>query len=106
MKKIECFIREEKLKITIDSLLVAGIPGVSVSRVESFGMQRAGPEPLLRPKVKIEIYTADEEVDTLVKTLIIAGGAGQMGGDGKIAVIDVEELVRVRTGERNREALY
>ena len=106
MKKIECFIREEKLKITIDSLLVAGIPGVSVSRVEGFGMQRAGPEPLLRPKVKIEIYAADEEVDTLVKTLIIAGGAGQMGGDGKIAVIDVEELVRVRTGERNREALY
>ena len=105
MKKIECFIREEKLKIAIDSLLVAGIPGISVSRVEGFGRQRVRPEPLLRPKVKIEIYAEDHEVDTLVKTLIIAGGAGQMG-DGKIAVLDVEKLIRIRTGEKNQEALY
>jgi nitrogen regulatory protein P-II 1 len=55
--------------------------------------------------VKIEIYAEDDEVDTIVKTLIIVGRAGKMG-DGKIAVSNVEELIRIRTGEKNREALY
>ena len=105
MKKIECFIREERLKTAIDSLLLAGTPGMTVSRVEGFGKERVRSEPLLKPKVKIEIYAEDDEVETIVKTLIIVGRAGKMG-DGKIAVLTVDELVRIRTGEKNQEALY
>ena len=105
MKKIECIIREERLKTAIESLLLAGTPGITVSKVEGFGAQRVKPEPALKPKVKIEIYADDREVETLIKTLIIVGRAGKMG-DGKIAVLNVEDLVRIRTGERNKEALY
>lgn len=105
MKKIECVIREEKLETAIESLRLAGVPGVTVSKVEGFGIQRVVTEPLLKPKVKIEIYVEDEEVDTIVKTLIISGRGGQIG-DGKIAISEVDDLVRIRTGERGKEALY
>ena len=105
MKKIECIVREEKLETVIESLRLAGAPGVTVTRVEGFGRQRVSAEPFLKPKVKIEIYLEDGEVDTIVQTLMIAGRAGKMG-DGKIAIFDMEDLVRIRTGERNKEALY
>ena len=105
MKKIECFIREEKLKTVMDALLLAGAPGITVTKVEGFGRQRVRAEPFLKPKVKLEIYAEDEEFDTLVKTLLIAGRGGKMG-DGKIAIMEVEDLVRIRTGEKGKEALY
>lgn len=105
MKKIECILREEKLKTAIDSLLLAGVPGVTVTKVQGFGRQRVTPEPLLKPKVKIEIYLEDDEVDTIAKTLILAGRTGK-NGDGKIAVVEVDDLVRIRTEERDKEALY
>lgn len=105
MKKIECIIREEKLKTVVDSLLLAGVPGLTVSKVEGFGRQRIKPEPALKPKVKLEIYLEDEEVDTIVDTLVLAGKAGKVG-DGKIAILNVENLVRIRTEERDKEALY
>ena len=105
MKKIECSLKEEKLKMVIDSLLLAGVPGVTITKVEGFGRQRVKAEPLLRPKVKIEIYAEDRDVDTFVKTLVIAGRAGKLG-DGKIAVLEVNDLVRIRTAERGEVALY
>ena len=105
MKKIECVLKEEKMKVAVDSLLLAGAPGITVTKVEGIGTQRVTGEPLLKPKVKIEIYLDDDEVDTIIKTLEIAGRDGKMG-DGKIAVMDVENLFRVRTGEQGKEALY
>ena len=105
MKKIECIIREERLKTAIESLRLAGAPGATVSHVEGFGRQRVSAEPFLKPKVKIEIYLQDEEVEAIVGTLMLAGRVGQMG-DGKIAVLPVEDLVRIRTGEKDKEALY
>lgn len=105
MKKIECIIREDRLKTTLDSLLLAGIPGATVTRVEGFGRQRVQNGPLLKPKVKIDIYLDDEEVDTVIKTIRIAANAGKMG-DGKIVILDVEDLFRIRTGESGKEALY
>ena len=93
------------MKTAIESLLLAGAPGITVTKVEGFGRQRVRAEPILKPKVKIEIYAEDHEVETIIKTLMIVGRAGKMG-DGKIAVLNVEELVRIRTGERNKEALY
>jgi nitrogen regulatory protein P-II 1 len=105
MKKLECIVREERLDTIIESLRMAGAPGATVSRVEGFGRQRVSAGPVLKPKVKIEIYLEDEELDTIVQTLSIAGRAGQMG-DGKIAVFEVLDLVRIRTGERSTQALY
>ena len=105
MKKIECIMRPERLQVALDALLLAGVPGVTVTEVRGFGKQRVHPDPLLKPKAKIEIYLEDEEVDTIVQALVIAVRAGQMG-DGKIAVLNVEDLVRVRTQERDRRALY
>ena len=105
MKKIECFLREERLKTAIESLLLAGAPGITVTKVEGFGRQRVKAEPILKPKVKIEIYAEDHEVETIMKTLMIVGRAGKMG-DGKISVLNVEDLVRIRTGEKDKEALY
>ena len=78
---------------------------MTVTRVEGFGRQRVSAEPFLRPKVKIEIYLEDDELDTIVQALVISGRGGKMG-DGKIAVFDMEDLVRIRTGERNKAALY
>ena len=105
MKKIECIMRDDRLKTTLDSLILAGAPGVTVTRVEGFGSQRVTGGPVLKPKVKIEIYLPDDQVDTIVKTLMIAGSVGKMG-DGKIAVLECEDLVRMRTGERGEKALY
>lgn len=105
MKKIECIVREERLQTVVESLRLAGVPGMTVTRVEGFGRQRVSAEPFLRPKVKIEIYLEDDELDTIVQALVISGRGGKMG-DGKIAVFDMEDLVRIRTGERNKAALY
>ena len=105
MKKIECIVREERLQTLIESLRLAGVPGMTITRVEGFGKQRVSTEPFLKPKVKIEIYLEDEAVDMIVQTLFIAGRTGKMG-DGKIAVLQLDDLVRVRTGERDKEALY
>lgn len=98
-------MREEKIKTVVDSLRLAGVPGMTLTHVEGFGKQRVASEPVLKPKVKVEIYLEDDEVDTIVKTLAIAGRVGQLG-DGKIAVLEVNDLVRIRTGEHGKEALY
>ncbi len=105
MNKIECTIREERLKMTLEALLLAGVPGATVTKVEGFGTQRVRTGPLLKPKVKLEIYLEDEELETILKTIEIAGRGGKMG-DGKIAVLEVENLIRIRTGETGKEALY
>lgn len=105
MKKIECFLKEEKLGSVVDSLRMAGVPGLTVTRVEGFGKERLVAEPYLKPKVKLEIYADDKEVDNLVEVLVTVGRSGKIG-DGKIAVLDVENLVRVRTGEQYADALY
>lgn len=104
MKKIECILREEKLEVILESLKIAGVPGVTVTRVEGFGRQRLVEAMDLKPKVKIEIYLEDNQVDHILEVLLLVGRIGKIG-DGKIAVLDLQELFRIRTGERDHAAL-
>ncbi len=105
MKKIECFIREEKLEAVIEALKEADVPGVTLTRVLGFGRQRLIEELDFKPKIKLEIYASDDELNGLLDILMQEGRIGKIG-DGKIAVFEVREVLRIRTGEKNEAALH
>jgi len=112
MKKIECIIKPFKLEDVKAAITDLGITGMTVSEVKGFGRQKGHTE-LYRgseyqveflPKVKIEIVVPAEKVDQVIQGILEGGRTGQIG-DGKIFVLDALETVRIRTGERGREAL-
>ncbi len=106
MKKIECVIRPEKLKELTESLRLAGIGGMTIAEVKGFGSDTIRPEAyLVLPKTKVEIYVADDQVEEIVSTVIGTCRSGELG-DGKIAILPMDDVVRVRTGERKEEALF
>lgn len=106
MKKIECIIKHERLEELRNQLIQTGVGGMTITEVRGFGKQTTRPESyLVLPKVKIEIYAAEDQVDGLVQTIIRVCRKGEIG-DGKIALLPVEELIRIRTGERQTEAVY
>jgi nitrogen regulatory protein P-II 1 len=112
MKKLEVIIRPEKLEDLKDLLNKTGIFGMTVSMVSGCGLQKGRKEVYrgteyninLLPKVKVEIVVKDEAVDMLVTEIEKTTKTGQVG-DGKIFVINVEDAIRVRTGERGNPAL-
>lgn len=112
MKKIEAFIRHEKVEEVRDSLSSIGIAGMSFTEIKGFGRQKGYTETYrgakvtihLRPKVKVEIVVDDTAVDQVVATLGEAARTGDIG-DGKIFVIPVEYAMRIRTGETGPEVL-
>ncbi len=112
MKKIEAIIKPFKLDEVREKLLNLGIQGMTVSEVKGFGRQKGhaelyrGAEYIVDflPKTKIEIVIKDELLDKVIETLTEAAKTGKIG-DGKIFVIDIEESVRIRTGERGDDAL-
>ena len=105
MKKIECIIRSERLKDVTDALKQVGIGGMTVSEVRGFGAQSMRPDNFLFVhKVKIEIYATDTEVRKIISTILMHCSAGK-AGDGKIAVLPLDDCVRVRTGERKNKAI-
>ena len=112
MKKIEAFIRPEKLSMTQDSLKEAGCECITVSEVKGHGQQKGVSEVWkgkkfnvdLLPKVKLEIVVPDEDLDTTVETIIEVSQTGSIG-DGKIFVFDVMNAYRVRTGEQGDTAV-
>lgn len=104
MKKIECFIRPEKTTEVVEALKLGGATGVTLFPVEGFGVERV-PDAILRPKVKVEIIATDEQLGELLRVVTEQARSGRIG-DGKIVISAVEEVVRVRTGERGKEALY
>ena len=112
MKKVEAIIKPFKLDEVKESLSEIGVQGITVSEVKGFGRQKGHTE-LYRgaeyvvdflPKVKLEIIVADQMVAQVVETIQTAARTGRIG-DGKIFVIPVEEVVRIRTGERGEDAL-
>lgn len=106
MKKIESILRVEKLKDVTDALREAGIGGMTVSEVRGFGVQTTRPESFLFvPKVKIEIYVIDSQVKEIVAAIVKQCASGKMG-DGKVAILPVDDCIRVRTGERGKKALF
>lgn len=112
MKKIEAIIKPFKLDEVKEALNGLGIQGMTVTEVKGFGRQKGHTE-LYRgaeyvvdflPKVKIEVAVAEDMVSKVVDTITNAARTGKIG-DGKIFVLPIEETIRIRTGERGKEAL-
>jgi len=112
MKKIEAIIKPFKLDEVKESLNDIGIHGMTVSEVKGFGRQKGHTE-LYRgaeyvvdflPKIKLEIIVPDDLVAQVVETVEKSARTGRIG-DGKIFVTNVEEVVRIRTGERGHDAI-
>ena len=112
MKKIEAIIRHFKLEEVKDALNAQGVKGMTVTEVRGFGRQKGHTE-LYRgaeyvvdflPKVKVEAAVADDLVDRVIEAIESAARTGKIG-DGKVFVYDLEQVVRIRTGETGKEAL-
>ncbi len=112
MKKIEAIIKPFKLDEVKDALNAIGVQGITVTEVKGFGRQKGHTE-LYRgaeyvvdflPKVKMEIIVTDGMVPKVIETIEKAAKTGRIG-DGKIFVIPVDEVVRIRTGERGEAAI-
>ena len=112
MKLVIAFIKPFKLEDVKDALKTVGVTGLSVSDVRGFGRQ-AGHTEVYRgaeyevdflPKTRIDILLDDPMVPVVIEALEKAARTGSIG-DGKIAVLPVEDVVRIRTGERGRDAL-
>jgi nitrogen regulatory protein P-II 1 len=112
MKKVEAIIKPFKLDEVKEALSAVGIQGLTVSEVKGFGRQKGHTE-LYRgaeyvvdflPKVKLEIIVRDEQVGDVVDAIEKAAKTGRIG-DGKIFVTPVEDIVRIRTGERGGDAV-
>ena len=112
MKKIEAIIKPFKLDEVKEALQDVGIQGLSVIEVKGFGRQKGHTE-LYRgaeyvvdflPKVKIEVVVPDELVQPVVDAVLKSAQSGRIG-DGKIFVLPVDEVVRIRTGEKGPDAV-
>lgn len=112
MKKIEAVIKPFKLEEVREALSEMGVSGLTVTEVKGFGRQKGHTE-LYRgaeytvdflPKVKVEVVIQDSMVDKAVDAIIRAARTGKIG-DGKIFVTNVEQVVRIRTGETNESAI-
>ncbi|HWX78281.1 MAG TPA: P-II family nitrogen regulator [Candidatus Acidoferrales bacterium] len=112
MKQIEAIIKPFQLEEVKQALMKLGVEGMTVSEVKGFGRQK-GHSELYRgaeysidylPKVKIEILVPDEKAVQVVDAIVTAARTGKIG-DGKIVITPVEEVIRIRTGERGAEAI-
>ena len=112
MKKIEAIIKPFKLDEVREALSAIGIMGLTATEVKGFGRQKGHTE-LYRgaeyvvdflPKVKLDIIVTDEMVDSVVESITKTAHTGKIG-DGKIFIMNVEDAIRIRTGEKGDEAV-
>ena len=112
MKLVTAIIKPFRLDDVRDALSEIGVTGMTVTETKGFGRQK-GHSELYRgaeyvvdflPKVRLEVAVADEKVEEVVSTLTKAAGTGKIG-DGKIFVFGLDQLVRIRTGDLNEDAL-
>jgi len=112
MKQITAVVKPFKLDDVKAALEVLGVQGLTVSEVQGFGRQRGHTEVYrgaeytvdFVPKVRIDVVVGDDDVEKLVAAIVEAARTGKIG-DGKVWVTPVESLVRVRTGERDGDAI-
>jgi nitrogen regulatory protein P-II 1 len=112
MKKIEAIIRSERLQPVQDALDELGVSGLTVTEVMGCGRQKGYTEQYrgsrvnisLLPKLKVESVVSDEIVDRVVDGIVAAAYTGETG-DGRLFVWDIEQAVRIRTGERGEETV-
>jgi len=112
MKKVEAVVRPHLLDAVKTALQDVGIVGMTVSEVKGFGRQKGHTETYrgseykvdFLPKVKVEVVIPDEIVEKVIEAVLKAAKTGKFG-DGKIFVTSLENVVRIRTGERGEDAL-
>ena len=112
MKKIEAIIKPFKLDEVKNALTKIGVQGMTVTEVKGFGRQKGHTESYrgteyaidFLPKSKIELIITDELVNQVIETIEKAAKTGKIG-DGKIFVSSIEEVIRIRTGERGKDAI-
>ena len=112
MKLVTAIIKPFKLDEVRDALTGVGVHGMTITEVKGYGRQKGhteiyrGAEYAVNflPKVKVEVAVSDDQVDRVTAAITAAAKTGQIG-DGKIFVIDVEQAVRIRTGETDNDAL-
>jgi nitrogen regulatory protein P-II 1 len=112
MKKIEAIIKPFKLDEVKEALQAVGVQGITVTEAKGFGRQKGHTE-LYRgaeyvvdflPKVKVEIVVSDERLESCIDAIQKAARTGRIG-DGKIFVLNVEQAIRIRTGESGADAI-
>ena len=112
MKLITAIIKPFKLDDVREALSEVGVQGMTVTEVKGFGRQKGHTE-LYRgaeyvvdflPKVKLEIAVASDQVDSVIEAITQAANTGKIG-DGKIFVSDLEQIIRIRTGETGEDAV-
>jgi len=112
VKKVEAIIKPFKLEEVKEALSSNGVKGLTVIEVKGFGRQK-GHKELYRgaeyeieflPKIKLEIVVQDSDVENVVEAIVSSARTGRLG-DGKVFVSPVEEVIRIRTGERGKEAI-
>ena len=112
MKKIEAIVKPFKLDEVKNALTKIGVQGMTVTEVKGFGRQKGHTEVYrgaeykidFLPKVKIELITGEELVTQVIETIERAAKTGKIG-DGKIFISPVDDVIRIRTGERGKDAI-
>jgi len=112
MKKIEAIIRHFRLEEVKNALTGEGVQGMTITEVRGFGRQKGHTEMYrgteyavdFVPKVKVELIVAEDKLQTVIDTILRSAQTGQIG-DGKIFVSDLQEVIRIRTGETGQEAI-
>jgi nitrogen regulatory protein P-II 1 len=112
MKKIEAIIQPPKLDEVKDALKAAGVEGLTISEVRGHGRQKGHTETYrgheykidLIPKVKVEVIVTEAQLEPALATLTQAARTGRIG-DGKIFVSTIDDVIRIRTGDRGESAL-
>jgi nitrogen regulatory protein PII len=112
MKQVTAIIKPFRLNEVRDALNAIGVAGLTVTHVQGYGRQRGqgavyrGPEYEVKfiPKLKVEVLVAADQAEKVFETILAAARTGQLG-DGKIYVQDLEKVARIRTGERDRDAV-
>jgi nitrogen regulatory protein P-II 1 len=112
VKKIEAIIRPFKLEEVKEALVEEGVRGLTISEVRGYGRQKGHTETYrgseyrieFVPKIKIEVVVEDSKVEKVVDAILKTAKTGQVG-DGKIFIYNVEDVVRIRTGESGKDAL-
>ena len=112
MKKIEAIIKPFKLEEVKDALRELGVEGMTITEVKGFGRQKGHTEIYrgseytvdFLPKVKIDLVVADHQVDGAVDAIVKSAKTGKIG-DGKVFMVPLEEVIRIRTDERGEAAV-
>lgn len=112
MKKVEAIIKPFKLEDVKEALSEVGVEGMTVVEVKGFGRQKGHTEIYrgseytvdFLPKVKIEVVVEDARSETVVDAIVKAANTGKIG-DGKIFVVNLEQAIRIRTGETDTDAI-